>query len=92
MKIDINRCYGGFGISDACARALGLDENDKHEDILRGNTQLIAMVEQDSSFASDKYAKLEVVEIPNTATDWELSEYDGYEHIIAVIDGKIVHL
>ena len=92
MKIVINRCFGGFGISESCARALGVDEDFFDEDDLRTNEQFIAMVEEDSDFASDDDAELEVVEIPDNATDWELTEYDGMEEIICVVDGKIHHI
>lgn len=35
--------------------------------------------------------RLEVVEIPEEATDWEIDEYDGQESITYVVDGKIYH-
>ena len=34
-------------------------------------------------------AELEVVEIPDGATDYYLNEYDGMESIIYVLDGKL---
>lgn len=90
MKIVINRCFGGFSLSDSCAQALGCSRY-PDEDI-RTDARLIAMVEQDSASASGSCARLAVVEIPDTATDWELTEYDGAEGIIAVVDGKIRHI
>lgn len=92
MKIVINRCFGGFGISESCARALGVDEYFYNENELRTNERFIAMVEEDSDFASGKAAELEVVEIPDNATDWDLTEYDGAEGIIYVVDGKIYYI
>lgn len=91
MKIVINRCFGGFGLSDACEKALGLGDDYDCDDI-RTDERLIALVEKDSAFASYEYAKLVVVEIPDNATDYEINEYDGLESVIAVVDGKIVHL
>ncbi len=88
MKVVVNRCFGGFGLSDECEKALGVDE----WDVERTDPRLIEMVEKDAEWAGDKYSALKVVEIPASATDWEIDEYDGAESIIAVVDGKIVHL
>ena len=89
MKYVINRCWGGFGISDECVKKLGLSDR---WSVDRTDERLIKMVEEDSASASGHFARLVVVEIPDEATDWELTDYDGVEEIIAVIDGKIVHL
>lgn len=32
-----------------------------------------------------------IVEIPDNVTDWEISEYDGWESVVYVLDGKIYH-
>ncbi len=93
MKYVINNCWGGFSISEECAKELGMPNRYYYDDDdLRADERLIKMVEEDSESVSGPHAKLEVVEIPDNATDWELTEYDGLEEIIAVIDGKIVHL
>ena len=31
------------------------------------------------------------VEIPDEATDWEVLDHDGLEHVIYVLDGTIYH-
>jgi len=90
MKIVINDCYGGFGLSDIAVKALGLRNSRSYID--RTDERLIALVEACSDTASGPYAELKVVEIPDSATDWELEEYDGLESILAVVDGKIVHI
>ena len=83
MKIVINKDYGGFGYGVA----------DEYEDFIRGfegdrtNPELVAFVE----CHPDECGDLEVVEIPDTATDWEMDEYDGWESVIYVVDGKIHH-
>lgn len=89
MKYVINRCYGGFGISEEGMKKLGLRDR---WSVSRTDERLIKMVEEDSRAVSGRYSKLAVVEIPEEATDWELTEYDGYEEIIAVVDGKLVHI
>lgn len=89
MKYVINSCYGGFGISDECTKKLGLRNRWSYD---RTDEHFIQIVEEDPKFASGPYSILKVVEIPDNATDWELLEYNGDEEIIAVIDGKIVHI
>ena len=81
MKIVINADYGGYGLDVA-------DEFDdfvrEHSDD-RTNPDLVAFVENNPTLCGD----LAVVEIPDTATDWEIDEYDGFETVIYVVDGKI---
>ena len=91
MKIVINSCFGGFGLSDFAVETLGLE--DRHSSIDRTDPELIYIIEKFGSEACSGYcAELEVVEIPDNATDWELDEYDGSESIICVVDGKIHHI
>lgn len=87
MKIVINRCFGGFSVSDAVVEALHLDS--AWADVERTDPTLIAMVEEDARAASGLCAQLRVVEIPDAATDYRLQDYDGAETIIYVLDGKI---
>jgi hypothetical protein len=81
MKIVINGDFGGFG-----------DEVDlRYEDMVlshnndRTNPWLVQFVENKPHLCGD----LKVVTIPDSATDWEIHEYDGCESIIYVEDGKI---
>lgn len=90
MKIVINACYGGFSLSESAAAYMGTSIYPLDEDI-RTDPLLIDMVERDTLATSGRCAKLTVVEIPDNATDWELDEYDGYESITYVVDGKIHH-
>lgn len=90
MKIVINSCYGGFSLSESAAAYMGTSTYSLDEDI-RTDPRLVDMVERDAPAASGRYANLTVVEIPDNATDWELNEYDGYESITYVVDGKIHH-
>lgn len=89
MKVVVNRCYGGFSLSRAAMEALGVES--PYEEISRINPNLIAFVEKDALSGSGRHAKLQIVEIPDEATDWEISEYDGFETIIYVLNGKLYH-
>lgn len=87
MKIVINTCWGGFGLSDEAAIIL---KKDKWDPIDRTDADLIALIEErGSEFVSGYCANLEIFEIPDEATDWQIDEYDGNEGLIAVINGKI---
>ena len=87
MKIVVNRCYGGFSLSQACANALGTSRYPDEE--IRTDERLIRMVEEDPVAASGLCAKLDVAEIPDDATDWMLHDYDGLEDILYVQNGKL---
>lgn len=88
MKIVLNSCFGGFSVSQNVVRELGL-KSEYHAN--RQDPRLIEMVEKDSKATSGWAASLRVVDIPEEATDWELTEYDGIEGIIYVLDGKLHH-
>lgn len=90
MKIVINNCFGGFSLSESAKQFLRLES--VYSVIERTDPLLVGLVEADAQRASGEYARLKVVEIPDTATDWELDDYDGAESIIYVVDGKIHHL
>jgi hypothetical protein len=88
MKIVINVCFGGFGLTEEAKKALGIEYS---EDIKRTDSRLVEMVETDAVNIADRFAELEVIEIPDEATDWEINEYDGLESITYVVDGKLYH-
>lgn len=91
MKLVVNKCYGGFGLSRRAARALGLEHT--YDDIDRADPQLVHLIEQFGFEAvSDEYAHLKVVEVPVGVTDWEINDYDGYETVIYVLNGKLYHI
>lgn len=91
MKFILNKCFGGFMVSDIAAKALGLRDGWEADDLDRNDPDLVKVVETLGKDASGKWAALCVVEIPDNATDWELDEYDGAESITYVVDGKIYH-
>ena len=84
-KIVINGAYGGFVLPTEYAIAHGISVYAEDTDI-RTDADLIAIVEADT-YNGD----LIVVTLPDGYTDFEISEYDGLEDIIVVVNGKIVH-
>lgn len=82
MKIVINSCYGGFGLSPA-AEALYETEsgNDISPwDIPRNDPILVSMVENMGEEVDGAFAQLKVVEIPDEV-EWQIEEYDGLEWV-----------
>ena len=90
MKIVINTCYGGFSLSDEAIERLNLDS--PYAEVERTDEALIALIEEIGSYrVSGRCAKLQIVNLPDDTTDWEISEYDGAEEVIYVVDGKLEH-
>lgn len=85
MKFVLNKCYGGFGLSDWAEEQMGCSEP------YRDDPKFITLVTNHGKKVSGKYAALVVVEIPDDSTDYEIDEYDGFESITYVVDGKIYH-
>ena len=94
MKIVINRCWGGFGVSDAVYDELGIEwdgygyiDNDilniksDDYDAYRADKKLIAAIEKVGlEEASGNLASLEIVDIPD-GVEWEINDYDGMESV-----------
>lgn len=95
MKILVNRSYGIFGFSKEFRTEYAdlLGPRKRHLDkSWRENEEVIAAVETFGiDKASDWGSKLQIVEIPNEVTDWEVLDYDGCEEVIYVLDGRIYH-
>jgi hypothetical protein len=83
-KVVINRCHGGFGLSqDALEEYMKRTQTNEETcgwDIARTDPHLIAIVEDMGAQASDRYSQLRVVEIPEDV-DWYIEDYDGLEWI-----------
>jgi hypothetical protein len=84
MKVVINTCFGGFGLSEAAYEHLGLrwdgygydfKEHDKRDD-----PRLVEVVEKLGSKANGRFAELKVVEVPDDV-EWSIDEYDGVEWV-----------
>lgn len=88
MKIVINRCYGGFSLSEEAYKFLGLEWDGygyligtKYEGrVNRNNSDIVACVEALGECASGPLAELKVVEIPDDV-EWCISDYDGMEWV-----------
>lgn len=81
MKVVINRCYGGFGLSEEAYKFLGLEWDEYgHAEIERNDPKLVECVEALGKKANGDFAKLKVVEIPD-GIDYYIHDYDGIESI-----------
>lgn len=82
MKIVVNRCYGGFGLSKKAIRELkkrGV-KTDEVWCVKRNDPRLVEVVEKLKEEANGEFALLQVVEIPDNAY-WLIVEYDGVETV-----------
>jgi hypothetical protein len=80
MKVVINDCYGGFGLSKKALDMLGL-KSDSIFDRDRANPKLVEVVEKLGEEANGFCASLRVIEIPDDVKEWYIDEYDGVETI-----------
>lgn len=87
MKYVINRSFGTFKVPAELCDKYGYFEYDDSKK-MRTNPTLIRYLEENKNAETS----LVIVDIPDRATDWELSEYDGYESLTVVVDGKIIHI
>ena len=86
MKVIINTDFGGFGLSE---KAIYLYEQRTGHIFAnyvwgyeyRDDPIMVSIVEELGEEANDKFAYLEVVEIPD-GYNYDIDEYDGLEHII----------
>lgn len=79
MKIVINKCYGGFSLSEIACKELGLKSG--YDEIARDDKLLVALIEKfGSQKVSGRHAKLSIVDIPD-GIDWCIEEYDGKEWV-----------
>jgi hypothetical protein len=85
MKVVINGCFGGFGLSDAAldeykSRSDITDPDFYYYDIPRDCPVLVAMVEEQGTTINGAFSDLKVVEIPD-GINWYIEDYDGREHV-----------
>ena len=97
MKILRNRKYGGYSISENVLDKVGIDREDigwpRYSDIMfgysdRDNPKLIDFFEHRPEYLGD----LEVVEVPDEATDYRIFDYDGAETVFYVVNGHIFEI
>lgn len=84
MKMVINGSWGGFKLPKDYAAAKTDGWVYDRSDEVRCDPDLINTVE-----SKDYEGDLEIVEFPDEATDYMISEYDGMESLYYVINGKI---
>lgn len=97
MKVVINTCYGGFGISNQCAALMGAEvfdtcipwrynayhtwEDDKDDEDFRTDERLIALIEEKGSEWCSDIHAQLKVVEIPDDIEWEIDEYDGMETI-----------
>jgi hypothetical protein len=84
MKIVINNCYGGFGLSEKALnryKELSGQQEFSNWNFKRDDPNLVKVVEELGEEASARYAELKIVEIPDDVKDWYIQEYDGTEWV-----------
>lgn len=84
-KVVINRCHGGFGLSDQAEQLYKerkdiTDPNWYHWEIPRDDPVLVQIVEEMGEDADGMYSELGIVEIPEDV-NWYVEEYDGLEWV-----------
>lgn len=88
MIMVLNKDWGGFALpKEFC----GQYWYNRYDDIERTHMGLIDFVQAHGGEYKGDGVILRAVEIPDEATDWEMNEYDGFETITYVVDGKIHH-
>lgn len=98
MKVVINRCFGGMSISNEACKFI--EDNtgvktwphDYTDFNKRSDSELIKCIETiGKNNASGKYAKLEIITIPDDA-DYEITNYDGMESVHEYKDCGIINV
>lgn len=77
MKIVINKCWGGFGLSEKAKNRLLELGGDEHD---RSNPALVQVVEELGKEADGAYAELYIVNITD-GIKWAIDNYDGMESV-----------
>ncbi len=80
QKIVINRCHGGFGLSERACAALNVKDYDDWA-VKRDDPNLIALMEEKGAeWCEGSCSKLKIVQVPD-GVDWTIEEYDGMEWV-----------
>jgi hypothetical protein len=82
MKVVINRCFGGYGLSMAAYKALGFKWDGYGYAYIddRTNKKLVEVVEKLGSAADGSSAALKVIDVPDDVK-WMIDAYDGLETV-----------
>lgn len=86
-KVAINRCFGGFALSERACAFLGIPERDAYkymfsDEAARTEQDLIRCIETLGSEVNsdDASSDIVIVEVPDDV-EWYIEEHDGCEHI-----------
>lgn len=85
MKVVINRCYGGFSLSQKALEYLDEAVGPRHIDTMdiadnRSEPYLVETVAALGQEASGLYSRLSIVEWPENIP-YKITEYDGWESV-----------
>lgn len=86
MRVVINVDFGGFSLPEEFCKKYNMD---KYDDIERTDERLVQFVMSHKNNVKVFCGRLIAEEIPDNATDYIITEYDGAESIYYVLDGKI---
>ncbi len=86
MKIAINTCFGGFGLSEKALKRLtelGLSHDgyiSSFDINARSDPRVVQVVEELGDESWGDHAELKIVDIPDDV-EWHITEYDGIETV-----------
>jgi hypothetical protein len=86
MKVVINACYGGFGLSQVEIdryheiKGIPVPEDFWCRDLKRNDPVLVQVVHETPRAYGAECSRLKIVEIPDDV-EWEIEEYDGNEWV-----------
>lgn len=83
MKIVINSCHGGFGLSEKLMQLYRNEVDDPEAAdwaIPREHPVLVRLVEELGEEANTRFSQLKIVEIPD-GIEWTICDYDGLEWV-----------
>lgn len=97
MKVMYNGSWGGFDIPKQ-ARDLYLErtgrkwspyDDNRSFNELRADVDMIAIVEELGDEVFNENYPVAIAEFPDEATDFLITDYDGWESVYYVLNGKI---
>lgn len=90
MKIVINNAYGGFSMTREMCAAVGLEYPQWAYRVpirTRADPKLVNVVEK---MIAGGGTELAICVIPDEATDWIITDYDGCETLYYALNGRIM--
>ena len=84
MILVLNKAYGGFSLPQEFC---DLYNCEVYDGIERDDARLVSFIQA----RGGRFGDLVAVEIPDEMTDYEIDEYDGFESVTYVVNGKLNH-